>query len=238
MREGKTTIIDSGTLPTCTRRQKIAGYFEDFGTYSALAFLRWVRHGGNYDEATLVKTLIEACRNLPDRNRSRKSNRPDPFTRRLYRQCHPYRPAPGFGTSGRGQRRSAGARFIYSATGSALAFCRRNRRVVSVEEAIGPYQRNKLYTGEWDTNLAARRVRVRHILTFIAKTFDPPIARALPTTSTLGSMMRWPESTAPAVGERLLVITLMNMARSGRGRIATLPTGGSCPSSCPLPNIC
>ena len=188
MREGKATIIDLGTLPTCTRRQKIGGYFEDSTTYSALAFLRWLRHGGNYDEATLVKTLVEACRNLPDRNAVAQEVQPP---RPLHETAIP--PMPSLSPSPQALARVVVASadqqepdsFIRQRT-ALLTFCRRKRRVISVEEALDHIRRNKLYTGDWATNLAARRARVLHILTYISKTFDPALCEGIANDIEIG----------------------------------------------------
>ena len=185
MREGKTTIIDLGTLPTCTRRQKIAGYFEDFETYSALAFLRWLRSGGNYDEATLVKTLVEACRNLPD-----TQDTTQPKTVIVTNSANTsLKATAGSCSTGPGKvpvDLPAGTRFIQAATGSATGIVPTKSAGGVGRRSTGPHQRNKLFTGDWATNLAARRVRVGQILSFISKTFDASLCQGIANDIDIG----------------------------------------------------
>lgn len=54
-----------------------------------------------------------------------------------------------------------------------LVYARRIKRVPSVAEALRFIKENDLYTGAWSENLARRKVRLRHILKHLAKTFDP-----------------------------------------------------------------
>jgi hypothetical protein len=67
MREGKTTIIDTGVLGMAERkRNNRRGIREKFETYSMIAFVEWLRRGRSFDEATLQRALISACLQLPD----------------------------------------------------------------------------------------------------------------------------------------------------------------------------
>ena len=67
MRTGKVTIIDNGILRKCERRRdNRKGVREKFQTYSALAFIEWLRRGKSFDDATLERMLISACLQLPD----------------------------------------------------------------------------------------------------------------------------------------------------------------------------
>ena len=68
MRWDKTTIIDTGVLPLCTRKFKDdeTGKLEDYQAYSVLNFCDWLRRGRHFDDWTLLKSLREGCANLPD----------------------------------------------------------------------------------------------------------------------------------------------------------------------------
>jgi hypothetical protein len=44
-RTGKTTIIDTGVLGKCNRRRRVDDEYENFETYSALAFIQWLQNG-------------------------------------------------------------------------------------------------------------------------------------------------------------------------------------------------
>ncbi|HEV3258336.1 MAG TPA: hypothetical protein VG013_15760 [Gemmataceae bacterium] len=50
---------------------------------------------------------------------------------------------------------------------------RRLKRVPTLQEALHFLREEHLYSGHWDDNLAGRKARVRSILKFIARTFDP-----------------------------------------------------------------
>ena len=67
MRQGKTTIIDTGVLGQAERRRDNSkGQREKFTTYSAVKFLDWLRRGRSFDDTTLERVLISACLQLPD----------------------------------------------------------------------------------------------------------------------------------------------------------------------------
>lgn len=163
----KTTIIDTGVLPQCTRKVKDddTGKFDNYETYSVLNFVEWLSRGSNFDDWTLLRTVQQACANLPDEE-----------------------PVPGKPAKQRDFRKELATVEVstpYSGNAAdnpnsferqhaaLLEFCRRMKRVVSEAEALSYIKANKLYTGRWEQNYSRRRARVRWILRRIAETFDP-----------------------------------------------------------------
>lgn len=53
-----------------------------------------------------------------------------------------------------------------------LRYARYLKRVPTHDEAMRLLHDHHLYSGSWEQNLARRRIRVRDILNFIARTFD------------------------------------------------------------------
>ena len=235
-REGKSTIIDSGVLGQCIRRRKRNDYFESFATYSVLAFVRWLRNGGNYDEQTLLKTLGEACRNVPDT--AGEIVAVPPMAQPPLPTSSPAEDKiPVKVVSSGVDLQQEPDSFIRQRV-ALLALCRRNHRVVLVEEALDHIRENKLYTGDWEMNRAARRVRARQILSFISQSFDPALCQGVTDDIKVGDNDAWRRGSAPMAGEHLLVMTWTNMGKSDRGTIAMSPIGNSWRPSCRLLSFC
>ena len=188
-RQGKVTIVDTGILGTCERRRDNSkGKREKFTTYSMIAFLEWLRRGKSFDEPTLERTLISACLQLPDQpvTTSPKVSTPSPSPTRS--------PTKAVSTPDnlRGERDS----FIRQRN-ALLEFCRKNRRVVSVDEGLNFIRANKLYTGSWNHNEAKRRLRVGQILPFIAKTFDASLCTGVRHEINVGKFGSWAKKHCP-----------------------------------------
>jgi hypothetical protein len=197
MRMRKITIIDSGVLPSCIRRRKAydgvdefgrpEGHgFENFEAYSALAFVRWLRHGSHYDEPTLIKTLVSACGNLPDESveaaQSKNLTKP---------------PALGVGKPSHCNIPQDEPDSFVRQREALLKFCRTKRRVVSVEEGLCYIRDDGLFTGTWEKNYVRRCYRVRQILDFVAKTFDPALCGGIGTEIQIGKYDDWAARHCP-----------------------------------------
>ena len=172
LRPDKVTIIDSGVLPKVIRRRRHADPVE---CYSAVAFWRWVKTGRSYDEATLVEALTASCRGLPDV------------------VCHGVpdvvatAPKPTAPKSKRTNTKTILAGIVdlrrvpdsfVRQRDALLIFCRANKRVVSVSEALGFIRQHHLYSGGWEDGLGRRTIRIGQILDFIANTFDAEKCRS------------------------------------------------------------
>jgi hypothetical protein len=175
-RTGKTTIIDTGVLGQCDRRRKIDDEYEKFKTYSSLAFIQWLHYGTHYNEQTLYKTLVAACSNLPD----------------IAEQ------APAISNFGVENTKSIKSVVVIDDADSfkrqrkaLLVFCRRNRRVVSVDEALTFIRQSKLYTGRWEDNYCHRHARVEGILRYISQTFDPSKCQGVHYDIKVGKYDKW-----------------------------------------------
>ncbi|MEN6367811.1 MAG: hypothetical protein ABFC88_13455 [Thermoguttaceae bacterium] len=162
MRAGKTTIIDNGILEKCERRRgNRFGQRERFQTYSAIGLVEWLRCGRSFDERTLKKALVSACLQLPDR--------PIVVQSKVIPSSPIRKPVKPVSTPSNLENEPDS--FIRQRQ-ALLEFCRKNRRVVSVEEGLSFIKNNGLFTGAWCQNQAKRRLRVAQILSFISKSFD------------------------------------------------------------------
>jgi hypothetical protein len=74
-----------------------------------------------------------------------------------------------------------------------LIFCRGNKRVVTVSEALDFIRLQQLFTGDWEEGLRRRTIRVGQILDYIANTFDANKCRASKPVITvnLGRFGQW-----------------------------------------------
>jgi hypothetical protein len=182
-RSGKTTIIDTGILGKCNRRRRNGDYkYENFETYSALAFVQWLRSGTNYNEQTLYKTLIAACNNLPDRVEE------EPIISNLVAETAPIKTIIVVDDEKDSFKRQREA---------LLLFCRRNRRVVTVDEALTFIHQNKLFSGRWEDNYSRRRSRVESILHYISQTFNPAQCQGVHYDIKVGKYDAWAKRHCP-----------------------------------------
>ena len=185
MRVDKITVIDTGVLPTCTRKKKdFQGGMENYETYSVLAFTQWLRQGGHFCEKTLQAKLIHACDNLPDQPKieeisDKKSPEPDSPEEKNTR-THRYSGAEADNPNSFERQHAA-----------LLPFCRKIGRVVSEKEAMDYIKANRLYTDSWQDTLARRKGRVRWILRQIAKTFDPSKCQGVRHEVPIGKYDQW-----------------------------------------------
>jgi hypothetical protein len=126
--------------------------------------VKWLRCGQSYDEPSLKRVLITACLQLPDR-----PTITPPKVIPLPSKKTPIKPviSPS-------NLKDEPDSFIRQRKGL-MELCRRNRRVISVEEGLAFIKGNNLFTGAWGQNQAKRKVRVGQILSFIAKSFDPSL---------------------------------------------------------------
>jgi hypothetical protein len=185
-RQGKTTIIDSGVLGTCQRRRaNCHGKRELFTTYSMIAFVEWLGRGRSFDEHTLKRELISACLQLPDQPKAvaKVATIPSTPTKKPIKT-----PIKTVATPS--SLKDEPDSFIRQRE-ALLEFCRRNRRVVSVEEGLTFIKANNLFTGTWEQNRGKRRLRVGQILTFIAKTFDPSLCVGVRHEINFGKFDAW-----------------------------------------------
>ena len=189
MREGKTSIIDTGVLGTCERRRANRhGKREKFQTYSAVAFVEWLRRGKSFDEHTLEKTLISACLQLPDQ--------PKPLAAQI--ACTPSTPTetPIKRVSTPTNLRDEPDSFIRQRE-ALMEFCRRNRRVVSVAEGLAFIKTTNLFTGSWEHNRGKRKLRISQILAYIAKTFDASLCTGVRHEINVGKYDAWAKKHCP-----------------------------------------
>ena len=189
MREGKTTVIDTGVLGKAERkRENCRGKREKFLTYSAVGLIEWLRRGRSFDDATLQRVLISACLQLPDQA---KAASPKFVTA-------PSAPAKTAikTVATPDNLRDEPDSFIRQRE-ALLEFCRRNRRVVSVEEGLEFIKTNDLFTGSWEQRRAKRKVRVAQILRFIVKTFDPSLCTGVRHEINLGKFDGWAKQHCP-----------------------------------------
>ncbi|MGA2063273.1 MAG: hypothetical protein ABSG67_22610 [Thermoguttaceae bacterium] len=160
-RTGKTTIIDMGILGKCNRRRRNGDYkYELFEAYSAVAFVKWLQSGTHYNEQILYNTLIRACNNLPDIAEA------EPIITNFETDTTPIKSVIVVDDEKDSFKRQREA---------LLVFCRRNRRVVTVDEALTFIRQNNLFSGRWEDNYNRRRSRVESILHYISQTFDPAL---------------------------------------------------------------
>jgi len=191
MRYDKTTIIDTGVLPHCTRKVKDddTGKFDNYETYSVLSLCDWLSRCSNFDDWTFLKTVQQACANLPDEE-------PVPVGKTM---ALPPEEAETVEISTPYSGRAADNPNSFERQHVALLeLCRRMKRMVSFSEALGYIKANNLYTGSWEQNRSRWRARVRWILRAIAKTFDPTKCHGLRHEVEVGkfdqytrSMMGW-----------------------------------------------
>jgi hypothetical protein len=184
MREGKTTVIDTGVLGKCERRRANSKTYkmERFETYSAVAFVEWLRRERSFDESTLEKALISACLQLPDQ--------PTPAIAKF--AMTPLTPTKTSikTVSTPDSLRNEPDSFIRQRE-ALMEFCRRNRQVVSVEEGLSFIKANNLFTGTWEHNRGKRRLRVGQILPYIAKTFDASLCSGVRHKINIGKFDAW-----------------------------------------------
>lgn len=189
-RPDKVTIIDSGVVPKISRRRRHGDPVE---CYSAVAFWKWTKTGRSYDEATLIETLAAACRGLPDvAGYQDVPQSPEPVAKpsaggpkivtvrpgRSYDDTvKPLAGRPKTVLSDLADLRNEPDSFIRQRD-ALLIFCRANKRVVSIGEALAFIRQQRLFTGDWEDRLGRRRIRVGQILDFIAKTFDADKCRS------------------------------------------------------------
>ena len=191
MRIDKTTIIDSGVLPKCTRKQRQYGLgYEDprlfkmvpYETYSVLAFWQWLRRGGHYSEPALLETLKQACAALPDVVK--------PVEESVKEEKYEL---PEGEDSKRVPRHTGEAadnpNSFERQHEALLRFCRQMKRVVSLAEALQYIKANHLYTDSWEN--AKRPSRVRWILKRIAKTFDASKCLGVRYDVQVGKFDKW-----------------------------------------------
>jgi hypothetical protein len=190
MRKDKTTIIDTGVLPRCLRKKR--GYYGmvDYETYSVLTFCRWLRSGGQFCERTLEEELRQACANLPD-----EQPVPDKLKNEVQVESTKTETAPkntgdkhAWHYDGKGADNPNSFERQHEAL---LVFCRRMKRVVSVEEALRYIKDNRLYTGQWEDKRARRRSRVKWILKRIAVTFDVSKCQGVRNDAPIGKYDNW-----------------------------------------------
>ncbi len=192
MRNDKTTIIDTGILAKCVRRKKDRTFDKmvDYETYSVVAFCRWLKSGRHFCQETLERELRTACANLPDKLTRAESPRsaagvvaqppPGSGERRKRKQTWQYHNLDADNPNALERQHKA-----------LLVFCRRMKRVVTVEEALSFVKDNNLYSGDWEDNRTHRRVRVRWILKRIAKTFDASKCCGVRYSISIGKYDNW-----------------------------------------------
>jgi hypothetical protein len=190
MRKDKITIIDTGILPLCTRQKKITKDYVDqmvaYETYSVLGFCQWLHRGTHFSDQTLEQTLREACAKLPDV--AEKIKQPNKHEEAGTQLATVKETKHSMRHSGKGANNPNSFERQHEAL---LEFCRRMGRVVSDHEALEFIEKNRLYTGGWNDNLAQRRSRVRWILKRIAKTFDPSKCRGVHRDVQVGKYHQW-----------------------------------------------
>jgi len=188
-RQGKTTIIDTGVLGRCERRRNNSyGKREKFLTYSMVAFVDWLRRGRSFDEGSLERALISACLQLPDR--------PRPVVAKVATTSSAPTKKPVKTVATPAHLQDEPDSFIRQRE-ALLELCRRNKRVVSVEEGLEFIRTNNLFTGGWGQNRGKRRVRVGQILTFIGKTFDPSLCVGVRHEINFGKYDKWAKRHRP-----------------------------------------
>ncbi len=151
------------------RRRK---YAEPVECFSAVAFWNWVKTGGSYSEAVLIETVTAACRGLPDVVASET-----PAATVATKRTTSQRKARKIVLGGLADLRSEPDSFIRQRD-ALLVFCRANKVVVGVDDALDFIQQHGFYTGDWAEGLGRRRTRVGGILNYIANTFDPERCRS------------------------------------------------------------
>lgn len=181
MREGKITIIDNGVLAKAERRRgNRFGKRVKFSTYSAIRLVEWLRCGQSFDEPTLRQTLITACLQLTDQPTiAPQKDIPLPSKRTPVKPVSTPTNLENEPDSFIRQRKAL------------LELCRRNRRMVSVEEGLSFIRANNLFTGAWSQNQAKRRLRIGQILSFIAKTFDGSLCTGVRHEINVGKFDSW-----------------------------------------------
>ena len=190
MRRDKITIVDTGILPSCTRKQRILVDYDSgvykmmpYATYSVLAFTRWIRSGGHYSERTLYQELKKACASLPDK--------PVVVPAVVVEEKVPSESTPArthsWHHSGKGKDNPNSFERQHEAL---LEFCRRLGRVTTQQEALDYIRSNRLFTESWEDN-KARPPRVKWILRYIAKTFDPAKCRGVRHEVPIGKYDNW-----------------------------------------------
>lgn len=185
-RPDKITIIDSGIVPKVMRRRRHGDPVE---CYSAVAFWRWVKAGRSYDEDTLIQTLAAACHNLRDAPVDTQNGPVEEETAKPQRTRKTTRTTKIFVFTGLRDEPDS----LVRQRDALLVFCRANKRVVSIIEALAFIRQQRLYTGDWNEGLGRRTIRVGQILDFIGHTFDVNKCRSSRpvVTVNLKRFVRW-----------------------------------------------
>ena len=190
LRRDKLTIANQGILPRVNRRIKDVRFYgmtvwENLRCYSALHFANWIYQGDSYDEATLITALRYACAGLPVEEPTESDSTEVLTGTRKVRssaRSEPVNNVPAKALSGANNydhtepcalKRNWANLLEYSRT-----FFRANKRLPSVEEALGHLKRNRLYSGKWNIHEAHRRQRVVDILGKISETFDSSLLQS------------------------------------------------------------
>jgi hypothetical protein len=193
MRIDKTTIIDLGVLPKCTRKQRSYDLdYEDercymlvpYETYSVLAFWQWLRRGGHYSEQALLETLKQACAALPDKVVAVEE--PVKEEEEALPEAEDSKRVPKYTGEAADNPNS-----FERQHDALLLFWRQSKRVVSLNEALAYIRGNRLYTGAWENNRGCRRSRLKWILNRISKTFDASKCHGIRCDVQVGKFDQW-----------------------------------------------
>lgn len=191
MRPDKTTVIDTGVVPQCTRkvRDDDTRKMEDYQAYSIVTFCEWLERGHHFCEETLLEALKQACANLPDEVPTKEGEleKSDDLADAVEEDIL---------TSGKVLEKYSGKaadnpNSLERQHYAFLELCRKVRRIATEQEALAYIQANGLYTGQWKDNLARRRARVRWILERIAETFDPAKCSGIRHEIPVGKYDQW-----------------------------------------------
>ena len=187
MRRDKTTVIDTGVVPQCTRKVKDdeTRKMVPYQAYSVLAFCEWLERGDHFCEQTLLETLKAACANLPDEVATKAVEvQKDDVVAEIV--------LPGEKALGKYHGEGAdNSNSLERQQVALLELCRKVRSVVTEKEALKYIKSNGLFTGQWKDNLARRRARVRWILKRIARTFDPSKCSGIRHEIPVGKYDQW-----------------------------------------------
>ena len=199
MRIDKTTIIETGVLPMCVRKKRnpFIGGMDDYEAYSVLDFCQWLQRGGHFCERTLLETLEQSCANLPDEVHVPKVEVDQSDSLQDSANMATESGKRSWRYSGQGADNPNSFERQHEAL---LEFCRRAKRVVTMEEALAYIKANDLFTGSWEHNCGRRRGRVKWILKRIAKTFDSAKCRGVRHEIKVGQYNNWARSHVGSTG--------------------------------------
>lgn len=161
---------------------------EEYETYSSLGFIKWLQRGEQCSTEYLHEVLKECCANCPDviiEDVVQPATTALPIVGRL---TTPNNISVGKRpTDMINLKTLTGEKIIHTSITdelryepnsltrqlyASLIFCRRQTRVVNLDEALQFIRTEKLYTGDWSDRESKRRGRVQVILNFIAQTFE------------------------------------------------------------------